>query len=440
MSGLLTIYRLTVLAFFVATTFQPVLRSWLLQAKWGFLGLLLLASLGTASSRPTRVWDASYLLLVAFLAAGLLSFLDGVVGQNAMFQLGSVALALLASAAFALRFASEESRLRLLKVHGTVAWWVAWTSLPLLLLGVNLGRAVGRFSGWTDNPNSLGVMMSLLWPAVLQGALQRPGWSIASPRLLAVAMAILLLATGSRASVLAATLATLVLLASTGRMRARMFTAAMVLGLLGFIFSGPLTQAMSVTPGLNRLVDEDVVEYLEGGEGAEFKASGREVAWDLALRLIADRPWGGYGWGAEAVLLPQFKQELLQHDGANVHNSYLSLLLQVGWLGATPVLLCFAVALLRGYRRVLWLRSRASLHHAATPVLLALVAGALVHAVFESTLFYVGNLTTPVFWPALFLLLRSDVPLRDVDPPRPPAEARRAPPRPAAPMAGPLES
>lgn len=425
MTGLRICYRMAVLAFFGAVTYHPALRQALLYGKWAFLGLLLIAALSARTSAGRGGLDGATLLLIAFVGAGMVSFAEGVSTGNSLYQLLSVVFVLITASRLALAWQSEQARSGMLEEIVVVARIVVWSSMLMLLAGLNFARAQSRFGGWADNPNSLGAMMFLVWPAVLHRALHRPGWSPASDRVLAVLTLVLLAASGSRAAVLGVLVSTLVLFAVSGRMHARTAAGALLLILLGFIFSGPLGEFIRSTPGLNRFAAEEVVEYVGGAEGATFKASGREAAWAVATRLIGERPWGGYGWGSEAVLLPMFKAELITHDGGNVHNAYLSLLLQVGLLGAAPVLLCFLLALGRGLARVRRLKAIQDPRALPTTVLLATFCGALVHASFESSLFAVGNLVTVIFWPTAFLLLRSDAPLTSS--PAPARATSRAP-------------
>lgn len=64
------------------------------------------------------------------------------------------------------------------------------------------------------------------------------------------------------------------------------------------------------------------------------KGSGRLVAYEFALKHIQYNYWWGKGWGYAEYLMHQYKDFFLQkgHQG-NVHNSYLTMWLDVGLIG-----------------------------------------------------------------------------------------------------------
>lgn len=401
-------YRLGLFVFFAGACWYYPLRNVLFFAKWGALALILANVLRAPDGGTGRLGPVVPVLCALFLGAGAISMIEGVSTGKSLPHLISVFLVLLASAQIGRVWGSEPGRGVFLSEQALLAKLIAWTSFPMLLAGINLGRTPGRFSGWADNPNSLGMMLALLLPVALQRALHRPGWRLSGDRVLLLMMVAVLVSTGSRAAVLGALTSSAVILVASGRLRAPFVATMAVLGLFLYVAGDTVAPMLRGIPGINRLVDEEMVEFAAGAEGSKFKASGREAAWAVATQLVEEKPLGGYGWGAETVLLAQFEEELKSHQGGNVHNSYLSLLLQVGYLGALPILLLFAIAIFTGVRDLA--RSRSVLPPGVVPntaVLLGTVVGALVHAVFESWLFATGNHGAMVFWPTLFLLLRS---------------------------------
>ncbi len=283
---------------------------------------------------------------------------------------------------------------------------------------MNLGRAGGRFSGWQSNPNGLGLILVSVFPFLFARAIREPGWRLFGPRFETLALVALALATGSRATVLAMAGAAGVILYGTGRLGRWIPITACAVALVLFFAGHTLGPVLEDVPGIGRFFKKEVVGYVTGQSA--FHASGREEAWALADRLIHANPWYGYGWGAEARILAEHKDELIGHQGALVHNSYLSLMLEAGILGLLPAGALFLLGLGRGWRslgRASDAREAELQLRAAT--LVALVLGGLMSAFFESWLFSTGSYTSLVFWPALFMLLRSPWwrPLQD-EPPR----------------------
>jgi O-antigen ligase len=400
------VYRLTLATFFLAgmwgTPLQPVLHH---VAKW-----LMLAVLGVAAfSRPVRerVEDPIRALLVAaLLGAGLLSFVGGVGSDKSLPHLLSMCVLFLVSARFAAVRSEPDARAAFLDDLYFMARLVTWTTFPMLLLDLNLGRVQGRFGGWVSNPNMLGMLLMALTPVVAARALRTPSWRPTSPRVLMAMMLVVVLATGSRGALLGAVVGGSVLAVGLGVLGRRFAAVAGVVGIALAVFGDQMLLAAQDVPALSRFVDEKMLDYATGAEGAVFDASGREVAWALAARLIDENPWTGYGWGTEEQLLAPFRDnELKAHEGALVHNSYLSLMLQIGVAGAIPMGLLLLLALRRAFGA-----ARAAIDgdlREQAAVVLATLCGCVVHAIFESWMFASGAQISLVFWPTLFFALRS---------------------------------
>ena len=74
---------------------------------------------------------------------------------------------------------------------------------------------------------------------------------------------------------------------------------------------------------------------------------GRVEAWDVAIKLLKDHPFRGYGFGVEDLIFEHFGYAFQFHAGAYVHSSFLGLALQLGWIAAGVfyfVLVAFFIA------------------------------------------------------------------------------------------------
>jgi O-antigen ligase len=124
--------------------------------------------------------------------------------------------------------------------------------------------------------------------------------------------------------------------------------------LIPLVILGVVTLLPSVTDRLlqgtgteeGNLVVQDINEV----------TSGRTTAWGVAMEKIAEKPWFGYGGepmfrsGATvevAVLLGIPEGE---RGFPHPHNAYLLMLMDSGWIGATPVFLLWLMILVRSIR------------------------------------------------------------------------------------------
>jgi hypothetical protein len=244
------------------------------------------------------------------------------------------------------------------------------------------GGALARFRGLTENPDTIGSYGVIGVPLMLGLALAATGrrrvvWGVA-----ASAVAAATIASGSRAATAIAFLQTLALLAPSLRRRARIVGAVACLAGLAVVLVAvllPHVFARAVRPG------------------SFAGLGGRTQAWQGALHLIGQRPFHGYGFGAEEFAFSAYRDAhpveythiVLQ--GGFVHESYLGLAVQLGIFGAAlgaALLLIPLVALCRRTRlERIW---RLSLGAGLT--------GALLNGLFSSSLFSVGNVLTPSVW------------------------------------------
>jgi O-antigen ligase len=80
----------------------------------------------------------------------------------------------------------------------------------------------------------------------------------------------------------------------------------------------------------------------------DFSWRNRVVAWQGALRMMADRPWFGFGWGqAEATYEKEYLPRQLENGAALQMNDYFMLGISAG----VPALVCFLMYVGLSFRR-----------------------------------------------------------------------------------------
>ncbi len=138
--------------------------------------------------------------------------------------------------------------------------------------------------------------------------------------------------------------------------------------------------------------------------------SGRLEAWDEILRLIAYRPWLGYGFGTEDQIFFKFDIIFEEHSGAYAHNSYLGLVSQLGLLGA--LLFFFPIFLFVVKSAFSLYRFR---RHSDFLLFLSLLSSVIVGlclAFFESWIYSIGNAFCFVYWILFAALLKMSMELK----------------------------
>jgi O-antigen ligase len=131
--------------------------------------------------------------------------------------------------------------------------------------------------------------------------------------------------------------------------------------------------------------------------------SGRTEMWQLGISLAGEHPWLGYGLGTEKELVEANSWQLSIAEGFHLHNSYLTLLVETGIIGAVVL---FAPPILITFRSFFSLEFRNTPIRVCTTYALpvALSLGALAHGIFETWIFSPGNSNTLLFWICIFLM------------------------------------
>ncbi|RYD70134.1 MAG: hypothetical protein EOP84_27200, partial [Verrucomicrobiaceae bacterium] len=184
------------------------------------------------------------------------------------------------------------------------------------------------------------------------------------------------------------------------QLRRKLFYPALGVSLLGFIFAvGIAVFLMSKSVALQQRLDT-----------VYDPQNMRLLLWKASFQQLAINPIFGTGSGTYYYYGRQFRSELVQNDPVHVHNDYLELLCEYGWVGVGFAFLFLAVHFFYGWRG-LWEIIRLKLKPAwcANSNELALTIGALsslsallVHSAMDFNLHIPAN---TVFVGALFGLL-----------------------------------
>ena len=188
-----------------------------------------------------------------------------------------------------------------------LGWQGPWQSLGGLVIWFMApgGEPEGRLSGLFDYANIAAAWLALVWPLIL-AALVQPGLDRNRRGVL------LILAT--------ALVSALVLTESRNGWGALVLAVPLVLGpvswpwLLPLLALGLIPVLLAVLPGVpellqvpaRALVPESVWARLSDSRyaGERVLASTRLSQWGVALQLISERPWLGWGAAAFSVLYP----------------------------------------------------------------------------------------------------------------------------------------
>ncbi|MBF0193033.1 MAG: O-antigen ligase family protein [Magnetococcales bacterium] len=280
--------------------------------------------------------------------------------------------------------------------------FVTYSNIVFYILGQNLGRGItsGRFTGWIDNPNTLGIILLGGFPVVLHEIfLANENKKKLLLGLLFALMVFLLIVTGSRSALMGLVFTIIFML---WRLSFLLRSAGFLLAILLLLFfDGSLLLTISqwsiFSPNMLPTFARNSVDIL----------SGRSEVWQLGWQLVNLAPLFGHGMGAEAVLIEALIPTTSIHQGVNVHNSYLSLLIASGWLGSAPILLLVVLGIIRATANII---SKNTQHNNPKIDLISVAFLVFVsHAFFETWIFSPGSVYGFVFWTFNFALLSKPV-------------------------------
>ncbi len=270
--------------------------------------------------RPFAVWDGRALLMVVLVVLVSLSYAFARFHEADFTRYWFEFLKIIVIALFTTGQVDSRQRFRILV--WTIAICLSFYGIKGGLFGVlSGGRPILRGPGGMledNNDFALALVMNvpLLWYlGISEKAIP---WAKTATRIGVVLTVITIALTGSRGGFLAL-VGTALWIAWRSR---RLFQAGAVLAVLGVLF-------LALAP---REVTERIASIAQGG--AESSAGARLIAWETALRMIADNPVLGVGM---RNFQPRYLEYALVPPGAEqtsyvAHNSYLQIWAESGTL------------------------------------------------------------------------------------------------------------
>jgi O-antigen ligase len=380
----------TVATFYAANIYTKTLADPLAGFKWICLALLL-ALLGGRALKVGSLHRPAIALFGLVVSVLLISSVFSLDPLQSLAFVVAMSVTMITAQLVVLLPTDRRQIEELFNIFCNVGRLVITSSALMFVLGLNLGRGEGRFSGWADNPNTLGIMLAPTLAILLAELLQkRRGWLLRDGLFLVVGC-YLLIETGSRASFLWVMVSGLSL-AFGRKLSPIIFIVGLPAFLLIFLYQNEILSAIFEL--LNR----------ENTLSSADALSGRNEMWRLALSLIEERPWLGYGFGMEQTIIETNSWQFLNAQGFHFHNSYLTLLVETGILGTVVLLAPLIVLTLRSFFSLAKFRN-ASIRESITYALpVALSLGAWSHSIFETWIFSPGNSNTLLFWICIWLM------------------------------------
>ena len=256
-----------------------------------------------------------------------------------------------------------------------------------LLLGSVLlpGELIGgRFRGFFENPNNIGLVAGVSLPLVFLYWLRKRE---KLDFVIAVVIGLNVVAAGSRTAILAAGLAGLGIVICLMRKRPKLAMAMVVPVLAATVY---FIQTDYFTENVLR-------------ESSLDNASNRVVFWEFARTFIERRPALGHGFGVDAMVWQHYglDKQSLQLRGYGVMSSYYGMAVVMG----KPVAYVFFTSFW------LWVLYGLYKHRANILMVgyLLTIAAGLVICIFETALYSAGNSFAYLFWIVVMLYLRRDV-------------------------------
>jgi hypothetical protein len=265
-----------------------------------------------------------------------------------------------------------------------VNWLVRFAEVMVVFTAVVY--FVFSYTIW-DNPNSLGMIAGVLcWPVCLWWFLLGSTTSERVRRGFVLFLcAALLFSSASRAAMLGAAVASVLLLTATKRYRVMLVGA--------FLAATFLAGVYVLAPERLQSTSERLI--YKKGEMSEGILKSRQEPWEKSMNSFGEHPWLGTGFGVS-------KESADYHDvyssiSRERGSSYLTLLEGTGLVGVLSFGVLLATLLWHCFRVLFRLRTTGHSNYLAAPVAGVLLAG-LVAAGFEDWLFAVGYYGCLAFW------------------------------------------
>ena len=363
-------------------------------AFWGLLwGFVAAVALSHWSALGRRWLCASGLLTVA-VASTMFWSVDPSYTSVEVVKFAAVLLVAACVGALVQRSGTEAARLT--TAFAVLApGAVACSLLAALVAWGDESVDTAGASGFFNGPNVLGIFLALSLPFLLVHPFVRR--RLVATLTCVAAVAFVSALSAGRTGLLALLVAVTVL--ALGARRPRL----LILGI--GVCAVSIAVALAWSPRIPTLgspiTGPNQVDQLLGGSrpGNQSRLSAlvgaRDEGWAEAIRLLDERPLGGHGFGTGSTLFDRYgSHERFTYfvgafaEGVNPHNSYLQMLLELGFLLSliffAPLLFAAAVA---------WRLVASGRADGPRLAFCAALAAGIVAAGFESTLTQFGALT-----------------------------------------------
>jgi exopolysaccharide production protein ExoQ len=385
LTGWRRLYAVLLILMLCAVSSEPVLTNAAYYLRYVAAGLLALWTWRERNNQPnptTRrlVLGLKLLAVIAVLSIGW-SVSPGITAQQA---LALVFLTLLVTSLAKYRWADTTRIAADLSVAYTVSVWSFIVSIAAASIGLaNSHSFDGRLQGIYGNPNTLGDMIALTIPL---------GFGLVISRrrriyLLGMIPAVVALAQCQSRTALIATVIALAWLTLRRGSRAIVKSAVLV-PLLTVAVLG-VGKLLSIAPpaALTHLAQR----FSQASGTAGGTLNGRGQAWTDALHLWSNNPLQGYGFQTGSTVFTNlYNNGVIDFSRSHAHDSYLQALLELGVLGAIPLLMVIVGGILPGV-------FRGDRNHPGSPFVGVVVAGLAVQ-ITESAMFGTGQPYPWVFW------------------------------------------
>lgn len=361
--------------------------SFMQTARWVALGVTAsFAVLRLLSHTSPRRFGSADLVILAFIVYAFISS-SYAADPETSFQ-RSLSLLLIYLSVFWMGWyyadlKGEESLIAILMIAAVVVFVgsAAYAFLP------DAWQRDGRLRGLMPNPNAIGLVTSIYVPLLLWSWIKHKSLIGFITFVLAV---VVLLLSGSRNGLVSIVAGIVFLLFHLKLHRLVLLVLVTAILLFAVLFITDLDVLVRQLPGVERLVDIEVIDY----------SSGRIESWTSVIQQIEARPLFGYGFGMDAIGNLRINERRFQNIG--VHNSYLAITYQLGITGLILFVVPMGILLVKSIRST----PRTGEIH-LTHILQTVVVSGLVAAFFETWTHSAGNAFTFPFWMCVMLLVRA---------------------------------
>ncbi len=414
-------YWLTVTALQLSHVRFGLIRDEFELDRWLALAGMAALSLGIVAwnlGRPAwpGIAHGIALALTGFAALSYSWSLDPV---NSFAKAGSIGLVMIIVFGGLWSAGSSLARVReLADVHVDMLWIVFPLGVLVYVLPVPGKFYGGRFTSIFENPNALGMWVSVGLPLAVGMALIHPvPWRRRACWVMVATGALVAVLCGSRGGIVGAGIG-LGLYAGLRWSRMVVGATAVVATTVGFL----------VVYGVDIIGRSSTLTALVRPESLE-DLSDRRIWWEVGAQIASQRMWFGHGMGVSESLFSVYGVDMSYGTfGATVHNTYLAAWMELGLVGVGLLILAGAWGAWLGYRT--WRRDREGELGLLALALTCSAVALMAHAVVEEKLLSAGNPWMLPYWASLAMIARLHRLQREGASSGPDAVARPAPARP----------